>query len=164
MRDYQANIRQQKGATLVVALIVLVVLMLLGVTAVVTSNTQYKLAGNLQFENGAKNSAENQIAIAEDWVSVVANAENTCFVSTCLTGKLYTPGSVSDPTTILTSGTDYIIELLAKNTVPPGSNMGRCGDVGVSFNLNLYRITARGSDGRGATRYVQSIFQTKIPC
>ncbi|MFM2407879.1 MAG: hypothetical protein RL358_621, partial [Pseudomonadota bacterium] len=68
MKIYRLNKEKQAGATLVVALIALIVLMILGVAGVITANTQLKMAGNLQFENLAKNRAENQIAIAEQYL------------------------------------------------------------------------------------------------
>ena len=49
---------RQGGATLVIALLILVLIMMIGITAVSTSNTQYKLAGNLQFEDSALNNSE----------------------------------------------------------------------------------------------------------
>ncbi len=54
--------RHQRGATLVVALLILVLIMMIGITAVSTSNTQFRLAGNLQFEDSAMNNAEAAIA------------------------------------------------------------------------------------------------------
>ena len=60
---------RQRGATLIVALLILVLIMIIGITAVSTSNTQYKLAGNLQFEDSAINNAETGIATAELWLS-----------------------------------------------------------------------------------------------
>lgn len=44
---------RQQGATLVMALLVLVLIMLLGIAALGTSDTQFKLASNLQFDNNA---------------------------------------------------------------------------------------------------------------
>ena len=60
---------RQRGATLIVALLILVLIMIIGITAVSTSNTQYKLAGNLQFEDSAINNAETAISSAELWLS-----------------------------------------------------------------------------------------------
>ncbi len=164
MRERDIQIERQSGATLVVALIMLVILMMLGITAVLTSNTQFKLAGNLQFENAAKNSAENQIAIAEDWLQTGSNALDPCFSNNCFLGKLYKQGSLgtTDPKTKLTSSSDYIIERLLEDVTLPGSEP--CSGNGAISDLNLYRITARGSDGRGATRYIQSIYQIRVLC
>ena len=63
---------RQKGATLVIALLILVLIMMIGVTAISTSNTQYKLAGNVQFEDSAMNNTESAVTAAEQWLS--ANA------------------------------------------------------------------------------------------
>jgi Tfp pilus assembly protein PilX len=59
---------RQQGATLVIALLILVLIMMIGITAISTSNTQYKLAGNLQFEDGATNNAETAVTTAENWL------------------------------------------------------------------------------------------------
>ena len=60
---------RQRGATLVIALLVLVLIMMIGITAISTSDTQYKLAGNLQFEDSALNNAEAAVTAAENWLS-----------------------------------------------------------------------------------------------
>ncbi len=70
---------RQKGATLVVALLILVLIMMIGITAVSTSNTQFKLAGNLQFEDSAMNNAEAAITVAEAWL--LTNAANAAFTA-----------------------------------------------------------------------------------
>ena len=64
---------RQRGATLVIALLVLVLIMMIGITAVSTSDTQFKLAGNLQFEDSALNNAETAIAAGESWLASGAN-------------------------------------------------------------------------------------------
>ncbi len=63
---------RQRGATLVVALLILVLIMMIGITAVSTSDTQYKLAGNLQFEDSALNNAEAAVTAAEIWLATGA--------------------------------------------------------------------------------------------
>lgn len=59
----------QSGSTLIISLIILIILMLLGVTAINTSDTQYKLAGNLQFEDSAMNNAETAVSTGEAWIA-----------------------------------------------------------------------------------------------
>lgn len=88
------SISKQNGATLVMALIILVVLMILGVGAMMSSNTQAKLSGNLQFEAEAKNRAENSEIAAETWLSAVdgagrpTNANNPEFTFACNAAKV----------------------------------------------------------------------------
>ena len=71
---------RQKGATLVIALLILVLIMMIGITAVSTSNTQFKLAGNLQFEDSAMNNTESAVSAAENWLSTGTNYTNAAFV------------------------------------------------------------------------------------
>ena len=72
---------RQKGATLVIALLVLVLIMMIGITAISTSTTQFKLAGNLQFEDSAMNNAEAAINTAEQWLSTGTNYTNAAFAA-----------------------------------------------------------------------------------
>ena len=79
---YRANLpARQKGATLVIALLILVLIMMVGITAVSTSNTQFKLAGNLQFEDSAMNNAETAVTAAENWLASGANFSNAAFTA-----------------------------------------------------------------------------------
>jgi type IV pilus assembly protein PilX len=67
---------RQRGATLVVALVVLVLIMMVGIMAVSTSNNQFKLAGNLQFEDSALNNAETAVTAGENWLRPDSSAPN----------------------------------------------------------------------------------------
>jgi len=82
---------RQKGATLVIALLVLVLIMMIGITAVSTSDTQYKLAGNVQFEDSALNNAETAVSAAERWLSTATNFGNPAFIAP------EDPAAVDDP-------------------------------------------------------------------
>ncbi|MBL8336979.1 MAG: hypothetical protein JNM97_09410, partial [Rhodoferax sp.] len=73
--------RHQRGATLVVALLILVLIMMIGITAVSTSNTQFRLAGNLQFEDSAMNNAEAAVTAAENWLATGTNYNNAAFTA-----------------------------------------------------------------------------------
>ena len=72
---------RQQGATLVIALLILVLIMMIGITAVSTSNTQFKLAGNLQFEDSALNNAEAAVTAAEVWLAAGTNHKNAGFTA-----------------------------------------------------------------------------------
>ncbi len=81
-RAFSAGIpARQKGATLVIALLILVLIMMIGITAVSTSNTQFKLAGNLQFEDSALNNAETAVTAAEQWLATGTNYANAGFTA-----------------------------------------------------------------------------------
>ena len=87
---------RQRGATLVVALLILVLIMMIGITAVSTSNTQYKLAGNLQFEDSALNNAEAAVTAAENWLATGLNRDNAAFTAVAATTD---PDPGPDPAT-----------------------------------------------------------------
>jgi Tfp pilus assembly protein PilX len=162
---------RQTGATLVIALLVLVLIMMVGITAVSTSNTQYKLAGNLQFEDGAMNNAETAVSVAENWLATGTNYRNAGFTTydSTNTAHLYPIGASNDPLTITWSDTNsiivgsnwqrYQIQLLSTNNQLLGSNAaaGRQAS-GVCNKVNTYLVTGRGQTHRGATKLVQSFY------
>jgi hypothetical protein len=58
----------QRGASLVLTIVILAALTLLGVGAVTVSRSNIRLAVNLQFQNAAQNEAESALARAESWL------------------------------------------------------------------------------------------------
>ncbi len=168
---------QQRGATLVIALLILVLIMMIGITAVSTSNTQYKLAGNLQFEDGAMNNAEAAVAAAENWLMTSTSAVppvphylDAGFTTVGATTGLLTIASNSAPLTMTWSDSTsisvggnsaqrYIIQLLSTNNLLTGSSaaVGRQA-AAVCNKVNTYLITGRGVTNRGATKFVQSYY------
>lgn len=170
----------QTGSTLIISLIILILLMLLGVTAMKTSDTQFQLAGNLQFEDAAMNNAETAINAAETWLATGTNFSNAAFTTynaSAGTYQLYPVGSLAalippanDPLTMTWSDTNslqvagntnqrYIIELMSTNNTLVGSSVVTGGRASSACNkVNTYRITARGASARGATKFVQSYY------
>jgi len=176
---------RQSGSTLIVSLIILILVMLVGVTAMTTSKTQYQLAGNLQFEASAMNSTETAINAAESWLATGTNWSDSGFTtySSANTPELYPIGTLAaltapanDPLTMTWSdtnsvqvadpGTDvlnpnqrYIIELMSTNNRLTGSSQTLGGRSSSGCNqVNTYRITARGASARGAVKFVQSFY------
>ena len=82
--------RQRGAAQLFVTVVLLMVVMMLGITAIIVSTTQFNLAGNLQLENIAFNLAEGSSATAENWLSdpAAGNSTNVGF-TTYSTGTPY---------------------------------------------------------------------------
>jgi type IV pilus assembly protein PilX len=168
----------QKGATLVVALLVLVLVMMIGIAAINTSQTQYTLAGNLQFEDGAMNNAETALVTAENWLVTGANCANGGF-TTRVSGGLYPiPTSGTQPVDALaldwssaatavsvSSSQGYIVQQLSSNTSLIGANesLGGQGSA-TSPRVNTYLISARGTSARGSRKIVQSYFSVQTPC
>lgn len=166
MADFSNVSRNQRGMTLLVALVTLVVLMLLGMSAMNTSKTMFKLAGNLQFENEAKNRAESALNKAEGWLMTGTNSANPGFSAAA--APYYGPTAVVDPLNAwpaaalaVAANEEYIIQRINAGKISGlGNSLGLGGQITTApQNLDLYRITARGRSARGATRYVESIVQ-----
>ncbi len=164
--------RRQSGSTLIVSLIILIILMLLGVTAMVTSDTQYKLAGNLQFENAAMNNTETAISSAETWLATGTNYNNAAFTAyDASLPHLYPLGMLTDTAPLTMTWSDsnsiqvsdtnqrYIIELMSVGNRLAGSSQAVGGRASSGCNqVNTYRITARGASARGTTKFIQSYY------
>lgn len=179
--DSRSVRRHQAGASLVVSLVILGVLMLMGVAAMMISSTQYRLSGNIQFQNTALNQAESALAAAEIWLASGDNYLNEGFktYNGATTPQLYPTGYLAanniDPLTMNWTNANsvmsdavgnqrYLIELLGESRKLTGTGLAIGGRQAAACNeVNVYRITTRGASGRGASRYVQAIF-TVLSC
>lgn len=173
LTDRMNMVRNQAGSSLVVSMIMLVVLMLMGVGAMVVSNTQFRMAGNLQFQNLAMNNAESALAQAEHWIALNHTSPD---LVTRVNGGLYPSGTAPDAYTMAWNDTTsepvdafgnqrYIIEMLAADRVLPSNSITTCNVYGLSGpcpRVNVYRISARGSSVRGSVKIVQSVFTVRI--
>ena len=172
--------RQRGAAQLFVTVVLLMVVMMLGITAIIVSTTQFNLAGNLQLENIAFNLAEGSSATAENWLSdpAASNSTNVGF-TTYSTGTPYlypigylaslTPPN-NDPLTMTWNSSNslavngdhtrrYVIEKFgADNQVFNAElNVGGRALSGCQ-RADLFRITARGTSAKGTTKLIQSAF------
>lgn len=169
---------RQRGATLVIALLVLVLIMMIGISAVSTSDTQFKLAGNLQFQDSALNNAESAVTAAENWLSTGTNHGDAAFAIYDGTKPELLPigrlAGLSAPDNSALSMTwadansqavdgntrqRYYIELMSLNNKLQGSSQVVGGRTNAGCNqVNTYQITGRGVSARGATKFVQSYY------
>lgn len=163
----------QRGASLVVTMVMLVAVMLLGLSAWQLSRSQGSLAGNLQFQALAFGEAEAGTAQAEQWLATGTNYDSNAFRTytsgTGLYPQSYLANNNIDPLMMdwtdsnsapgSTASQRYLIELLATNkqSMSSGVGVGSRGSTGCD-QVNTYRIVTRGESARGATRFVQSIF------
>jgi Tfp pilus assembly protein PilX len=168
---------RQSGATLIIALLTLVVILITGLAVMSTSSSQFKLAANSQYENMALNQAEIAVATAEDWLSKNENGASDGFSNyTTTTAYLHPIGHLdlaTEATNPLTmnwndansiavnadSSQRYLIELVSKNNRFLGTNQNTGGrQTSVCNGVNIYRITARGESNRRAVKLVQSVY------
>jgi type IV pilus assembly protein PilX len=176
MRSNSLNLTRskQRGATLVMALIVLVLIMMLGITAVNTSNTQFKITANLQLEDTAFNNAEIAVNAAQTWLRTGKNYQNSDFFTTQVAAGILQPTESNSPITMAWTDSDsvavnatarYTIQLLSINSVTAGSSavVGRgTGPTGCNSKVNTYLITGYGTSARGAKKFVQSYYGVPV--
>ena len=173
MTRHTISLRAQRGATLLVGLIILGVLLVLSAGAVMVANTQTKLSGNVQHRSLAAANAESAISTAENWLN--ANYANTAFNAVTVPGLYPNNGLVdalsmpwNDSTSIAVAGSNgdqrYAIELYMPARRPPTSSVAQCntyGAVAPCSQVNLYRVTGRGVSALGATSVVQTIYAVR---
>lgn len=92
---FQALKHRERGITLVVTLLFLLLLTILGITAMNTSGLQEKMAGNLRDQDTALQAAESALRGGEDrmntlWISGRPNpsSDSTCSTDVCAKGSV----------------------------------------------------------------------------
>lgn len=158
---------REGGAALIVSILILIILSLLGLTAVRTTTLEEKMAGNLRDNDLAFQAAESVMREAEGFVEgvVSTNAFNDA-------GGLYS-SATADPDYLAAatwsaansaaySGTitgvatqpRYIVKYLGVVSTTGGAlNIGGYGNQQAG-SLHAFRITTRGTGGRDTTQVV----------
>ncbi len=170
----------QHGAVLVVSLMILLLMTLLGVTAMRTANFELVMATNTQARSTAMAAAEN--ALVDGEVDITTNFGGTPLFdwSADTTDGMYITGDTVQGVgggTVLNdvswegadqsadgfkdgpSGGKYTLEYLGPFTTA-GASLTLGGGAGADKRY-LYRISGRGEFGKGGTRFVQSIYATR---
>lgn len=155
--------RKQQGAVLVFAMTILMVLTMLGVTAVNTTGLELKMVINSQLLQQSLASAEDTLLYSEniiqDTTNTTANNQSppNMYQSTALPTAenlaaadwwLDDDNTLKDPA----NGNRYIFSRLG--TIVPGGSGGF---------VDFYRITARSAGAQGAFRMVETIYARYTP-
>lgn len=163
---------QSRGATLFISLIVLLLLTLIGVTAITTSVFEEKMSSNLQDTTRSFQAAESSLREGEAWV-LLLSAEPTpgasCSPQPCVltqnpsrqpglqnlswwltNGAPFTSGALSE----INTPPRYIVEY--ERFVPDSLTLGQ----GVPTGNHYYRVTSQGT---GSSDDAVTILQTTLP-
>lgn len=177
---------RQRGSTLVISLMVLILLMLVTVGSMLSSDTQFRLAGNLQFQNEALTQVENTLASAEAELAAPAAPPAGWDISrdelrfgvdnsgNALSTKYYARRAVSTAPTAPDSLTDYWTnsnsievatgqryraEWLGRNKTLTGEDTSiGSRTIGPCLKVNTYRVSSRVEGNRGASKTAESIY------
>lgn len=153
------NPKKQQGTALVLALVFLLLMTILAVTALNRSSLEEKMAGNLKDQHTAFQAAEAALRDAENFLGT-SNPPKTSFVAACTNGLCATAASASLPqweqvtwsnsstnTRAYGTGTGatsltgvaqaprYIIEDIADPPSPTTSSTAPSGSLGTGFGL-----------------------------
>lgn len=176
----QAPRKRQQGVALIMALAFLMILTIIGVTALSTTSLQEKMAGNVQDKHAAFQAAESALreaeSVVEAWTSkpTFSNANGLYTPQPAGTKPWWYTVDWTDTTNTVFGYSGSIVEV---NTLPSyiiedlGSLAGGSAGTGslvagfappaaTSGGANMYRITARGV-GRSdtAVAMVQSVYR-----
>jgi type IV pilus assembly protein PilX len=173
--------QRQRGVALIMALVFLMILTIIGVTALSTTSLQEKMAGNVQDKNTAFQAAESALREAEGIVLAWNSGTTPAFTG----NGYYQPKLATDPypwwaidATWTTSTAHIAASAVAEAVDPPSYIIEDLGSVGggsagtgslvagfappaaTAGGSNMYRITARAvGRTRSAVAMVQSVFR-----
>ena len=156
---------RQQGISLVVSLIMLLIMTVIGISAMNTSISKLKLTTGIQQQSDASNNTETSLNIGEQDANLAANTQTIVDGNGFFRGANNNLDFLSDTTWnnafVRTDGEEgsYIIEYLGPRLQQGGSlvNQGTAGDI-----IYVYRITARVNNNN-ATRMFQSLFVSANP-
>jgi type IV pilus assembly protein PilX len=189
MIQHKFRKKHQSGATLAIGLILLLVMTLLGVTAMKSTSLQEKMAGGLRNKVLAEGGAESALREAENYLwnyfadsnglALIADPNATFGVYTfeSPTALLFRDGkdwvdagleheydfTTTSGNASLKKNPRYIIEEIVSSSGYAG--LAEFGDDGYGASagvLRTYRITARAVSGDGkTTEMAESVFSTR---
>ena len=170
------NPGRQRGAVLIISLIILLAMTLIGVSSMDSAIMELRMAGTMQQQVVAMNRAEATLLAAEDRIdTIIADGAKHNFESSgdgfypslsnldleqanwdsidSEAGPLSTANNVDDDDA-------YVIEYLGVKPIPGESQVkDNNGDI-VGGVVHTFRNTTRSSSGRDVVRIVQSVYVT----
>jgi Tfp pilus assembly protein PilX len=168
--------QRSAGFSLITAVVIVLMVTIVGFAAMTASRSQLFAAGNAQYQATALREAERAVATAETWLRTGTNPKNSGFTTRSTeTPALYPIGFMAannlNPLTWTWSDTNsvslndgtarYALEQVAIRLLPMGeSQRGLIDEEGNTDCkvVNVYRISARGTGGGGASRTLQTVF------
>ena len=175
--EMQAGLPSQRGVSLVVALVMLLVLTLIGVSSMNTAIVELKMAGSTQQQGVALNRADEMLRVGEDDVLAIVTDPSTFDFTTAGDGYYVVTDDInlhnidwagSGLNTIQGDNTNdvYVVQYMGEKAIPgeserQGGNTGK-GEV-EGGTVHSFVITSRSEAGKSALRLVQSIYVTTAP-
>ena len=169
--------RRQRGASLYVVIVMLATMGLMTLTAFYMSRNQYRLVGNIQYQEQAFNQTEAVVAQGENWLNTDTNATSVDFITyNAAAHGVYPMGQIdalglnlktmtwSDSNSIASGDGRYLVTQIARDMPLSGSTLviGQCSST--RNVVNLFRVTGRSNPVRGASRTIETTYATPSEC
>ncbi len=185
-RQYLYTTNRQRGAVLAVVLMFLLLLTILGITALNTTTLEERMAGNLNDRQHALQATESALTTAERWLgSLTPDTKPSTYFTNNATGRYQIPtdgvslwqsvdwsGSslVVHPNVPVGAGTATALTKIASQPKYIVENLGTYKDSYAPIGYSTYgsnpnktyyfRITARGSGATNASSvFMESVYQ-----
>ena len=164
----------QRGISLILAMVMLIVLTLIGVSSMNTAIVELKMAGSMQQQGVALNRANELLRVGEEDVLDIVNNPAPFDFAAAGDGYYVTADNI-DVQDIdwagqgltanqgATANDLYITEYLGAKVIPGESvRISTDGRI-VGGAVHTFRITSRSEAGKNALRLVQSIYVAATP-
>lgn len=139
---------REKGSVLMIALLLMILLSLLGVTFLTVAATEHNVAFNSLWSEGALMAAEAGVNRGLNQLSANATAAAQAIPSTAIGGYSFRSGSRTDTSA-------QPLTLVSSQTAPGYSAAVGTGYNRAGYGFDIYRINATGTGPRNARREVE---------
>ena len=161
---------QQKGISILVTMVMLLVLTLIGVSSMKTATVELKMAGSMQQEVVALNRAEEALRVGETDVDAII-ADPTAYDFAAVGDSYYVNADAVDVHQIdwaaqgitprqagANTGDVYVTEYLGAKAIPGESTKISTDGKIIGGFVHTFRITTRSATGKNAVRLIQGIY------
>ena len=169
---YLPTASRQRGVSLIVAMVMLIVLTLIGVSSMNTAIVELKMAGSMQQQSVALNRADELLRVGEQDIDVIVDAPAAFDFTTAGDGYYVAADNIDvfdlswsglNPIEGATANDVYVTEYLGPKAVPGESVKVSTDGRIVGGAVHTFRITSRSATGKGALRLAQSLYVTILP-
>ena len=143
--------QKQAGVVLVMALVMLTVLTLIGVSTMSRSTLEMKVAGNMQQHNVAFQAAQSRLAFAGS-----KDSSNPINYLIAIPDPNNPPVQTCDPADGCVDGADYWVATATVNFIDCGKGFGSSLESGKGFSYRTFEIEATGETLTGSSRSIQT--------
>jgi type IV pilus assembly protein PilX len=166
------GLARQRGVSLIVAMVMLIILTLIGVSSMNTAIVELKMAGSMQQQSIALNRADEMLRVGENDVEAIVTNPAAFDFATAGDGYYVTADNIDvhnldwsglNPIPGSTTNDVYVTEYLGPKAIPGESiKVSPDGRI-VGGAVHTFRITSRSATGKSARRLVQSLYVTLVP-